>query len=58
MVLCPGIVSGVGGGSTRQVVTSKGSALQRCGAVPGGDMPGFSPGAAVGEPRLKESSFN
>lgn len=56
MGLCPGTVPR--GGSTRQVVTSEGSALQRCMAVPGGDMPGFSAGAAVGEPRLKESSFN
>ena len=56
MGLCPGTVPR--GGSTRQVVTSEGSALQRCMAVPGGDMPGLSAGAAGGEPRLKESSFN
>lgn len=46
------------GGSLRLVVTSEGSALQGCVTVPGGDLPGFSAGAARGEPRLKESSFN
>lgn len=55
-------MAGVGGSlwdcAPRLVVTSEGSALQGCVIVPGRDMPGFAAGAAGGETRLKESSFN